>query len=150
MKYPQIALATALGCIVSTPAVAERRYQLVAIDNESIIMVDDATVKRSGNLAVFWAAMIERDTDWDYSMLRSEIDCAADNMRNTFSAVYQNGDLVSSYSSDEAFQPVIPATTGETILNYVCTDVLDESIERNLFDPKDFAEMKVWLRENQE
>lgn len=127
MRLPKLTL-TLLATVGSTPASAEGRYQAIFANAERTILFDDMSLQRRGN-ATFWTVSIERDSDYDYMLVKQEVDCSDRMWRPTFFLQYENTSVSRSGPLTSEFTPIAPSSTGEITANYACDGELSEGYE---------------------
>ena len=97
-------------------------------DDSRTVLIDMDTIEDAGRNVTFWlewqyASTLEttQDNPYNRSKERMEVRCGSRELRNHYIALYTNEALVTSYSGDRLWSPVIPETIGETVANEVCS-----------------------------
>lgn len=117
--------------LCSVPAYAEWVEIATSTTTGATLYADPGTIRRKGDLVKMWTLhdfkTIRRSPSGELflsSKTQLECDCAEERWRTLaftwFSGNMGNGNVVSSYSDGDKWEPVAPESNGQTIWKFSC------------------------------
>lgn len=118
-----LCLATAPLLIAATAA--DRWVEIDDPDEEVTVMYDPVTLRREGDMVTVWALFdfAAEESAWQEARIQYQFDCRRRLSRNLFSVTYDAAGKQTDQTGrkNAPFKPVVPDTTGESIMTEVCT-----------------------------
>ena len=124
----RLVLGLMLG-LTATAALAE--WSPASDNDEFILYIDIATIRRNGNLVKMWELMdyktMKKSVSGPFylsSKIQSEYDCKGEGVRilaySLFRGKMGNGNVVVSDSDGGKWEPIRPGSVGETLWKIAC------------------------------
>lgn len=148
-------ILTALAALtLSAPAMADKWSVITSDEENTILYLNRSSLRSSGDNKTCWFAYVRTDNrkDWDYSLLKTRINCDEETVKRLVGYVYKDGKSIYSDSVPTMPEAPAPGSIMEQGMRAACSPPDDFKVEE-VSSPRELVsratELIRQLKENQ-